>query len=46
MTNCDDNFHNCWSKKKKSNRNVTRNNFKAIEKLGKSAFGFIYLVRW
>jgi hypothetical protein len=46
MTNYDENFDNCWSKHEKSNRNLTTNNFKAIKKLGKGAFGFVYLVQW
>ncbi|CAF3437152.1 unnamed protein product [Rotaria sp. Silwood1] len=46
MNNCHSNFDHCWSKKQKSNANISTNNFKAIEKLGKGAFGFVYLVKW
>ncbi|CAF1202096.1 unnamed protein product [Rotaria sordida] len=46
MNNCHANFDYCWSKKQKSNPNISTNNFKAIEKLGKGAFGFVYLVKW
>ncbi len=46
MSNCPPNFIHCWSKKLQSNPNLSTNNFKAIKKLGKGAFGFIYLVKW